>query len=57
MRWRNGNERAELSVDFATRGYRLVMTTDGVPRSFDLSALAAESPRLGAHQTVPATSA
>jgi sucrose phosphorylase len=57
MRWQSGSERAELGIDFASRGYRLVVTTDGVPRSLDLSALAAESPRLGAHQAVPATSA
>jgi sucrose phosphorylase len=40
MRWRNGAHFAELSVDFASRGYRLVMTDAGVTRSLDLAALA-----------------
>src|SRR5688572_29903259 len=53
MRWRNGSERAELGVDFASRGYRLVVTADGVARSLDLSALAVESPGRRAHKAVP----
>jgi sucrose phosphorylase len=39
MRWRNGVECAELRIDFASRGYRLVMTEAGVARSLDLTAL------------------
>jgi sucrose phosphorylase len=55
MRWRSGSERAELSVDFASRDYRLVVTDDGVPRSLYLSALAGEAPQLGARQAARAT--
>ena len=45
MRWRSGVDFAELRVDFASRGYRLVMTEAGVPRSLDLAALAEGAPR------------
>ena len=49
MRWRSGDERAELRVDFASRDYRLDVTDDGILRSLDLHALAEEAPysRLG----------
>jgi sucrose phosphorylase len=57
MRWRRGSERAELSVDFASRDYSLVVTYDGVPRSLDLSALAAEPPAPGARKAARATRA
>jgi len=57
MRWRNGRESAELGVDFASRDYRLVITEAGVPCSFDLSALAAESPQLDVRKAARAPGA
>jgi sucrose phosphorylase len=47
MRWRNGVERAELSVDFASRDYRLSVADGGALRSLDLRALAEEPRALG----------
>lgn len=44
MRWRSGVDFAELRIDFASRGYRLVITEAGVPRSLDLAALAGGAP-------------
>ena len=40
MRWRSGADFAELRIDFASRGYRLLITEAGVARSLDLTALA-----------------
>ncbi len=44
MRWRNGAELAELRVDFASRGHRLLLTEAGVARPLDITALAAAEP-------------
>jgi sucrose phosphorylase len=57
MRWQSGSERAELSVDFGSSRYSLVVTDGGVPRSLDLSALAAEPPQPGARKAARATRA
>ena len=39
MRWRNGAERAELRVDFRSRGCDLMVSEAGTSRSLDLTAL------------------
>ena len=44
MRWRSGADFAELRIDFASRGYRLLITEAGVARSLDLTALADVAP-------------
>ncbi|HWN38228.1 MAG TPA: sucrose phosphorylase [Gammaproteobacteria bacterium] len=44
MRWRNGVDFAELRIDFASRGYRLLITEAGAARSLDLTALAEVAP-------------
>ena len=47
MRWQNGKEIAELTIDFASDCYRFAVSAAGARREIDLLALAAASPGTG----------
>lgn len=53
MRWRNGDEFAELEIDFREDRYRCVISEAGAPRTLDLQHLAEESQAGGVRYTAP----